>query len=448
MNILSVSTMDSGGGAQSVAVSLFREYARRGHASWLAVGARRRETDHVVEIPSKRAGGVWPALCRALARPFAPGPDGIGGSRRWHTYFNELVEPVNFFRKRFGHEIFDYPGSRRLVELIPNSPDIIHCHNLHGPHLPRGGYFDLRFLPDLSARLPVVLTLHDAWLLSGHCAHSFDCERWKTGCGACPDLSIYPSIRRDATALNWRVKRRIFARSRLHVACPSLWLMRKVEQSILQPAIATSRVIPNGIDLSLFHPAHRAEARRQLGLPAGARVLMFAAHGVRRNIWKDYDTMRAALALAAERLTDRETLFLAVGEEAPPETVGRARMVFVPPQDTPETMALHYQAADAYVHAARAENCSLAILEAMACGAPVIATDVGGIPEQVRDGVNGFLTPPQDARSMADRIVDVLTDSDRHDRLSAQARATVTKRFSLETMANGYLDWFQQIARR
>jgi hypothetical protein len=56
-----------------------------------------------------------------------------------------------------------------------------------------------------------MLTLHDAWLLSGHCAHSFDCQRWKTGCGECPDLDVYPASPRDATACNWRRKREILA---------------------------------------------------------------------------------------------------------------------------------------------------------------------------------------------------------------------------------------------
>ena len=109
--------------------------------------------------------------------------------------------------------------------------------------------------------MPTVLTLHDAWLLSGHCAHSFDCERWKTGCGECPDLTIEPAIRRDATADNWVRKRDIYARSRLYVATPSPWLMGRVEQSMLAPAVEQARVIPNGVDLSVFRPADKRSIR-------------------------------------------------------------------------------------------------------------------------------------------------------------------------------------------
>jgi len=74
-------------------------------------------------------------------------------------------------------------------------------------------------------------------------------------------LIIYPAITRDATAYNWRWKREIYAKSRLYVATPSRWLMRKVEQSILASAIIEAKVIPNGVDLTVFHPGDRREAR-------------------------------------------------------------------------------------------------------------------------------------------------------------------------------------------
>src|SRR4029079_4578923 len=97
--------------------------------------------------------------------------------------------PRRLLRRFFyelGLEDFDYPNSVELLRFLPQKPDLLHCHNLHG------NYFDLRALAGLSRQIPTVLTLHDAWLLSGHCAHSFECERWTIGCGECPDLTIYP----------------------------------------------------------------------------------------------------------------------------------------------------------------------------------------------------------------------------------------------------------------
>jgi glycosyltransferase involved in cell wall biosynthesis len=341
--------------------------------------------------------------------------------------------------RELGREDFNFPGSRKLLQLPPQRPDIVHCHNLHG------NYFDLRMLPRFSREVPVILTLHDAWLLSGHCAHSFACERWRMGCGACPDLTIYPVIRRDATAYNWRRKRDIYRRSRLYVATPSHWLMDKARQSMLSPAILQARVIPYGVDTSSFHPANRELARAELGLPPNADVLLFTANGIRRNIWKDYVTMREALARLAAFRNDRQVLFIALGEDAPPETIGHAEVRFVPYQKDAQRVARYYQAVDVYVHAAKADTFPNTVLEALACGTPVVATAVGGIPEQIEDGVTGFLTPMGNSEMMADRVVRLLTDHDLRGRMGAQATGIAQRRFDLNRQVNDYLGWYQEI---
>ena len=357
-----------------------------------------------------------------------------------------MGEPRRWAERMNGYEDFGFPGTWSLLELTPEMPDVVHCHNLHGAWLQTGGYFDLRALPWLSRQVPTVLTLHDAWLLSGHCAHSFDCERWKTGCGRCPDLSIYPAVKRDATAYNWRRKRDIYAQSRLYVATPSHWLMHKVEQSMLAPAVQEARVIPNGIDLSVFHPPEdRHAVRSVLGIPQEAKVILFAANGIRMNIWRDFEMMRAAVARVARRMDGQSVLFLALGDDAPPEHIGRATVQFVPYQEDPKVVARYYQAADVYVHAARADTFPNVVLEALACGTPVVATAVGGIPEQVEDGVTGFLMPPGDAEAMADAVVALLTDEALQERLGENAAEDARKRFDLDRQVSEYIEWYQAL---
>ena len=226
-------------------------------------------------------------------------------------------------------------------------PDVLHLHNLHGD------YFDLRELPRLSRAVPTIITLHDAWLLAGHCSHSFDCERWKTGCGSCPRLDIPPALRRDGTAFNWQRKREIYQNSRLSLVCPSQWLADKVRQSILMPGADRLEVIPNGVDTSVFKPGDKAAARERLGWPQEASIVMFAANGVRQSIWKDYPTMREAVRLAGEKAVGRPIRFFAIGDSAPAEQVGAAKIEFLHYRDS---LAECYQAADAYLHAAKGRH--------------------------------------------------------------------------------------------
>ncbi|MDO8123121.1 MAG: glycosyltransferase, partial [Candidatus Hermodarchaeota archaeon] len=296
MRILQVSTAEIAGGAESVAKSLFEEYRRQGHDSWLAVGWKRSSDPNVLLIPNANQKNIWFRLCMKLARKLGPRVERTKGGRKIEKLLENLSEPFHWVHRELGYENFRYPGSWHLLDLAPQRPDVVHCHNLHGPFLPRSGYFDLRLLSILSRKVPVILTLHDAWLLSGHCAHSFHCERWKTGCGECPDLSIYPAIKRDSTAYNWRRKKEIYAKSKLFVATPSRWLMHKVEQSMLASALVEARVIPHGVDLSIFRPADKQRVRRKLKINSDVKVLLSAANIIRQNPWKDYQTMRKAVA--------------------------------------------------------------------------------------------------------------------------------------------------------
>jgi glycosyltransferase involved in cell wall biosynthesis len=461
LHILQVSPTDIGGGAEKVAWDLFRNYRALGYDSWLAVGTKRSNDPNVIAIPRARYESRWSRLCLGLEKRLQS-YDGSGiaiGPTR--ALLRTLAHPQRELEARFGIEDFNYESTPMLRSLPPDEPDIVHCHNLHG------GYFDLRALPLLSRRAPLVLTLHDAWLLSGHCAHSFECERWKIGCGHCPDLRIYPAIGRDATAHNWRRKRGIFSSCRMYVATPSRWLMAKVEQSLLAPAIGEARVIPHGINLQVFRPAPKSEARTILGLPQDSHIVLFTANRIRQNIFKDYQTMREAVARVAAAATERPLIFLAVGDSGPSERIGQAEIRFVHYQEDPAVVARYYQAADVYIHAARAEVWGLTITEALACGTPVVATAVGGIPEQVKalsvlsgvlsnrawgrysiDEATGFLLPLGDKEGMAEGVQRLLKDDVLRHRLGANGAQDARSRFDLQRQAKAYLQWYEEITRK
>jgi glycosyltransferase involved in cell wall biosynthesis len=420
------------------------------------VGDKRSDNADVLMVPNDENRSWWARSWLSVSKLLTPFIGKVRGVGCLSQFMIWIGQPSRYIRRKRGWEDFDFPGTQRLLDLPPEMPDIVHCHNLHG------GYFDLRALPWLSRQVPVVFTLHDAWLLSGYCAHSFDCELWETGCGQCPDLTIYPAIKRDATAYNWQRKRDIYAQSRLYVATPSQWLMDKVKRSILASGIVEARVIHNGIDLSIFHPSGGRAAREALGLPAEAKIILFAANGIRRNIWKDYETMRTAIARAAEQWDGEEILFLALGEDAPPEYLGKARVQFVPYQQDPVVVAKFYQAADVYIHAARADTFPNTVLEALACGTPVVATAVGGIPEQVKsfgiancernnhylDEATGSLVPPKSPEAMASCIQYLLNDEPLRKRLGENAARDARNRFDLSRQVSDYLSWYKEILKR
>src|SRR5690554_5007769 len=80
---------------------------------------------------------------------------------------------------------------------------------------------------------PVIWTIHDEQSYTGHCAYSFDCKKWQTGCGNCPDLTFYPKIKKDTTDFLLYIKEKIYDFSDFTVVCPSRWLANRAKQSIL-----------------------------------------------------------------------------------------------------------------------------------------------------------------------------------------------------------------------
>lgn len=403
-SILQVNSSDVAGGAEVVALSLHQAYVARGLDARLAVGLAQTGEEGVVQF-------------------------GPGRTRRTRA----LRDPGVLVDLARGREDFRFPASRGVLDLPPGTPDVLHLHNLHG------GYFDLRALPELSARAPTVVTMHDEWLYTGHCAYTLGCERWQDACGSCPHLDVYPALRVDGTAENRRRKAGLYERSRLHLVCPSRWLLERAKGSILAPALASARVIENGIDLALFAPGDRAEARAALELPQDAFVIAFAAQGARTNPFKDFQTLKTAVSF-----TGIPAVAIALGEAGEEERLGSAMLRSMPFVDRRE-MPAWLRAADLYVHATRADNHPLAVLEALACGVPVVAGRVGGIPEQLTEAT-GVLVAPEDPKALAAAIVDLAGDPARRARMGEAAAADARARFSLDRQVDACLALYEEIA--
>ena len=204
-------------------------------------------------------------------------------------------------------------------------------------------------------------------------------------------------------------------------------------------------VIPNGADTAVFHPGSRADARERLGLPADAQVLLVVANSLATNPFKDARTLQAALSTLAEQCGEPPRLVVLGGAEG--LSVDGLEVRSVPFTDDRETVASYYRAADIYVHAARAENLPLTIIEAMACGIAVVASSVGGIPELVVDSQTGLLVPAGDAGALARAISNLLCDDETRRTYGEVGAKRARERFTLEREADSYLALYEELQR-
>lgn len=422
MRILTVGTSDRGGGAERSGWLHFDGYRRRGHDAWLAVGHKKSDDDRVLALHASPFVDYRP-YGRASFRA------GLAVARRTD--------------RAVGLEDFRHPYSRHLLELAGAPPEVVHLHNLHG------GYFDPRVVPTLCARVPVFLSLHDLWTLTGHCAHGGGCPRWRSGCGACPDLAAQPAIERDATRWNVARKARLWRRSRLRVLVPCEWMMRQIEGSILEPAIEEARIVRTPVDLEAFAPVGargRAAAREALGIDGDVDVVLLVANLGLSNPLKDGDTAREAVQRLARRRERRRLELWVVGEDGPTEHHADHTVRYAGYVGQPERLALHYRAADVLLLSSRAELLPLVLTEALACGTPVVASSVGGIPELVRDGETGTTFTPGDAESAARALARAIEHPDEARAEAAAGGRIVRETFSCDAVVDRTLAWFEEAA--
>jgi len=316
------------------------------------------------------------------------------------------------------------------------STDIVHLHNLHG------SFFPITILPQLSQIAPIVWTLHDTWAMTGHCSYNYECERWQTGCGSCPNLSEHPKISIDTTAFLWRVKDRLYRKSDICIVVPSKWLFGMASQSPLLNRFAV-HCIPYGIDTQTFHPIDRALARQQLELPADAFVMMIIVLPQARRKGAEY------FVEALHKLKQKvNPWLLVVGSQGLLEGVpGRFRMREVGNVRSAEYMNLCYCAADLFVLPTLADNLPLSLLEALAAGTPAVAFNIGGVPDIVRHMETGYLARYMDPEDLARGIVTILTNENLRTAMRLRCKAVADTEYSLDLQSRRYQDLYEGILR-
>ena len=280
------------------------------------------------------------------------------------------------------------------------------------------------------------------WSFTGHCAYSYDCTRWKTGCGKCPYPHTYPAIKRDNTPLEWKLKDWVYSRSNLTIVTLSRWLAKQAQQGLLNRFPIDH--IPHGIDTEAYQPLDCQNCRSLLGIPLGKNVLMFGAASL-QDPRKGGDLLLDALSNLPNSLKT-ETVLLTIGSvgEAITETVGipTLNLDYVA---SDRLKSLAYSAADLFLFPTRADNLPLVLQESMACGMPMVWFKVGAVPDLVRPGITGYLAAPEDAQDFSQGIVQLLEDKRLKEQMGENCRAIALEEYPLSLQAKRYIELYFQV---
>lgn len=207
------------------------------------------------------------------------------------------------------------------------------------------------------------------------------------------------------------------------------------------------RVIHNGIDVARFAAVDGAALRGELGVSPGD--FLFGTTVVLSEQKGLGYLLEAALRV---RAADPTVRFVIAGD-GPSRRALEQRAASLGLGDTVRFLGYRsdvprvLSTVDAYVLPSLWEGLPLALLEAMACGKPIVATRVGGNPEVVSDGENGFLVPPRDPEALAGALLRLRADPACRERMARANVAKARERFSVEAMTRAHVELYREWAR-
>lgn len=305
-------------------------------------------------------------------------------------------------------------------------PDLVHLHWLGK------GFVQIEQLPLIHA--PLLWSLHDMWAFAGGEHYVGNCIRYRDGY----HLTNRPEFEKgfDLNRWIWRRKRRGWSSiPHLTLLPVSAWLADRVRESALfrdRPI----EILYNALDATVFQAGDRAQARRELGLPAAKPLILFGAVDGTKDARKGFDLLDAALR--ALRSDGRELELVVFGNGTAPHSPNASfRTHYLGQIYDQARLSTVYRACDAMVVPSREESFGQTAMEALACGTPVASFRVGGLPEIVDHEVSGYLAAPYDVDDLAAGILSLLQSvgTDRGTEMARAARGTIERKFTLEIQA-------------
>ena len=332
-----------------------------------------------------------------------------------------------FSKPVFGADIMNHP-------LITRA-DIINLHWING------GFISLDMLRKIGKLgKPIFWTFHDMWAFTGGCHYVADCENYVTQCHNCPAVKL--SSERDVSYRIFNRKMEIYDKLNLTIVTTSRWLAGEASKSALLKKKKVI-VIPTPINSDLFKPLDKKNSRQALNLPLDKKIILFGAMNI-KDERKGFRYLIDALQIinTGNELPDIEIAVFGKIDESVINSIPY-KVYQLGQLKTESEIISTYNSADVFVAPSLEDNLPNTIMESMACGTPVVAFNIGGIPDMIDDGQNGILTELKSSKSLANGIRMILSDDELNKKFSLSSREKVSKVFNQKVVAEMYFKTYK-----
>ena len=315
---------------------------------------------------------------------------------------------------------------------MPQKGDIIHLHSLTG-------WMGIRGLNALiPAGSPVFWTSHDLWPLSGGCIVYSGCDGYRNDCGSCP--AINNPLKFWAKA-ELRMKEKFVKERKVQLVANSRWMASHIEASRIYKDVDDVPVIPPIVD-PVYFSTEIENIRESLQISPDKKVIALGAREV-TDRHKGIPEFLEALAKRSELAEQCVILLFGEGELDLPDhlnvkVLGRL--------NSAEELAQVYASSDVFVSPSAMETFGMVLTEAQACGTPVVAFDVGGVPDAVSEECAEFLVPNGDFESLLNAVGKVFEKSSKGDGGWRVNRDWVKEHFSASAIGAKQMEVYSRCA--
>lgn len=419
MKVALINTSDSGGGAAEACMRLLK-----------ALQQQQVDVTMVVQNKNRNEPAVYSVDKTKLDKAHSS-----------FTFFYERLPFIAFRAKdrsvRFAFSTAD-AGTDISNEQPIKDADVLHIHWTNS------GFLSISDLEKIIAlNKPIVWTLHDMWVFTGGCHYAGTCDHFKAECGNCYFLrNPKPN---DISHTGWLRKSKMLANSNniSFVTC-SNWLGNVARESSLLKG-ANIRAIANPIDTRLFSPKDKAAIRQKRNIGVDKKIVLFGAANI-ADRRKGLSYLIEALDYLKNYAGTDDVEVMIFGKNKRFDT---ATLPFPVHQlniiTSPAEMAEIYSLADVFLLPSIEDNLPNTVMEAMACGTPVVAFDTGGLPDLIDHQMNGYLAAFQSAADLA-AGVNFILNADKQ--LAEAAREKVLQEFNFEKVAMQYMWVYESMLER
>lgn len=344
--------------------------------------------------------------------------------------FNDFTISKYNNKTLFSHEImgFDLLKEKHIREF-----NIVNLHWINGGMLSYNTLKKLKYL-----NKPIVWTLHDMWPFTGGCHYDEECGRFKEDCGKCKVLRSSKEV--DLSTKIQEKKKKIYDDLNITVVGCSSWITECAKQSKLFKDKKCIN-IANPIDIDMFKPIDKEICKGILNINTNKKIILFGAMSSTSDERKGFKFLLEAI----KKLDSSKYIALIFGnnsEESEVEEHMEVRYLGNLVDDY--TLTLVYNAADVFVAPSIQENLANTVLESLSCGTPVVAFDIGGMKDMIKNEYNGYLAEPFDSIDLSKGIDYCINNNDE---LSFNARSYVVDNFTYEIIGNKYIDLYNDLLK-